>query len=171
MNIERNLISLKRQYDANYGPTVNSYVEQVVRKYDSDVRPAIDPYVGKVVNISTPLVISVKENSVLAYRVAEKYYSNYAKQAGVFLEKNVFTGEFFLFSTYIFIILNAYWLLEQFVRFQMNYILNLFFLNTVIGPLEINNLKLVASDTFEKFVNAYTDVWRWAANKVATLTQ
>lgn len=129
VNIERNIVSLKRQYDVNYGPTVNSYVDQLVKKYDSSIRPTIDPYLGQVVNISTPLVNSVKENSVSAYRVAEQYYFTYSKQAGVFLEKNVFTG-----------------------------------------PLEINNLKLVINDTFEKLINAYTDVWRWASKKVAQLT-
>ena len=92
VNIERNVISLKRQYDVKYGPTVNSYVDQLVRKYDSDVRPTIDPVVGKVVNISTPYVASFKENSVIAFRTAEKYYLTYSRQAGVFLEKNVFTG-------------------------------------------------------------------------------
>jgi len=130
VNIERNVLSLKKQYDLRYAPSVNSYVNQLVKQYDSNVRPTVDPYLGKMVNISTPLVISVKENSVLAYRAAEQYYSTYSKQAGLFLEKNVFTG-----------------------------------------PLEINNLKLVISDSFEKFVHLYTDVWKWAANKIATLTQ
>jgi len=130
VNIERNLLSLKKQYDIKYGPTVNSYVDQLVNKYDSNVRPTIDPYLGQMVNISTPLVNSVKKNSVLAYRVAEKHYASYTEQAGKFLEKNVFTG-----------------------------------------PLEINNLKLVISDSAEKFVHLYTDAWKWAANKFATLTQ
>ena len=95
INIERNVISLKRQFDVKYGPTVNSYVDQIVRQYDSNVRPTIDPYLGQVVNVSTPYVISLKENSVLAYRYAEKYCVIYTRQAGVFLEKNVFTGNCF----------------------------------------------------------------------------
>lgn len=85
---------MKRQYDVKYGPTVNSYVDQIVKKYDSDVRPTIDPYLGKVVNVSTPYLDSFKANSILAYRAAEKYYATYSKQAGIFLEKNVFTGKF-----------------------------------------------------------------------------
>jgi hypothetical protein len=68
-----------------------------------------------MVNISTPLVISVKENSVLAYRAAEQYYSTYSKQAGLFLEKNVFTGncdlenlqEFFCLKFSRFLITNS----------------------------------------------------------------
>ena len=51
---------------------------------------------GQVVNASTPYVISLKENSVLAYRYAEKYYVTYTRQAGVFLQKNVFTGKQFV---------------------------------------------------------------------------
>lgn len=96
INIERNVVSLKRQYDVKYGPTVNSYVDQIVRQYDSNVRPTIDPVLGQVVNASTPYVISLKENSVLAYRYAEKYYVTYTRQAGVFLQKNVFTGKQFV---------------------------------------------------------------------------
>lgn len=86
------MVSWKRQYDVKYGPTVNSYVDQIVRQYDSNVRPTIDPVLGQVVNASTPYVVSLKEHSVQAYRYAVKYYVVYSREAGVFLQKNVFTG-------------------------------------------------------------------------------
>lgn len=92
INIEKNVISLKRQYDVRLGPTVNLYLSQLVKSYDANIRPTVDPLLNQASNALSPYMISAKEQSILAYRVLEKHWINYTRQLMAYLQKNVFTG-------------------------------------------------------------------------------